>query len=157
SEPRVIEPEGETIKVPYANAKPLLDDWRRWPVQHDGRVKPFDSFCIETVRTISGRAKFEGKDPVAVVLSWVMLFRHAPAGKIDYARFEELKRRDEEPVFWTVAFEATANDAANSPDLKKIAQLAKKLDCDWDNYPFILCDYHELREKIFREKKGDDV
>src|SRR5262249_18511133 len=47
------------------------------------------------------------------------------------------------------------NEAANSPDRKRIDKLAKKLECDWDDHPFILCDYHELREAILRESKGE--
>jgi ABC-type transport system involved in cytochrome c biogenesis permease subunit len=156
-EPRVIEPEGQAIKVPFADAKALLDRWRRWPVQHDGRVKPFDSFSAETVRTITGRSKFEGKDPVAVVLSWMMPFRPAPAGTVDYTRIDELSRRSIDPVFWLVAFDREANDVANAPDRKRMAKLAEKLDCDWENYPFILCDYHKLREEILRAEQGDNA
>ncbi|HEV3260251.1 MAG TPA: hypothetical protein VG013_25570, partial [Gemmataceae bacterium] len=46
--------------------------WHALPVQ-EGRTKPFESFATEKVREITGRAKFEGTDPVAVVLSWIML------------------------------------------------------------------------------------
>src|SRR5262249_11833504 len=27
---------------------------------------------------------------------------------------------------------------------------------DWDNYPFILCDHHELRALVYREYQGED-
>jgi ABC-type transport system involved in cytochrome c biogenesis permease subunit len=68
--------EGEAVWAPY----------RRWVVQEDGRHKPFDTFCREAVLTITGRERFEavrsaatgrviveGHDPVAVVVSWMML------------------------------------------------------------------------------------
>jgi hypothetical protein len=42
--------------------------WHLLPVQEGGRIKPFESACEETVREITGRARFEGHDPVAVVL-----------------------------------------------------------------------------------------
>jgi ABC-type transport system involved in cytochrome c biogenesis permease subunit len=43
--------------------------WHALPVQH-GRVKPLQSFANETIRQITGRTKFEGHDPVAIVLAW---------------------------------------------------------------------------------------
>jgi ABC-type transport system involved in cytochrome c biogenesis permease subunit len=47
--------------------------WHAWPVQVDGRVKPFITAATEAVRQITGRAKFEGEDPVAVALQWMLL------------------------------------------------------------------------------------
>jgi ABC-type transport system involved in cytochrome c biogenesis permease subunit len=47
-----------------------LTAWHLLPVQEGGRIKPFESACEETVREITGRARFEGHDPVAVVLMW---------------------------------------------------------------------------------------
>src|SRR5262249_55789590 len=44
--------------------------WHQLPVQEGGRIKPFESACEETVREITGRARFEGHDPVAMVLMW---------------------------------------------------------------------------------------
>jgi ABC-type transport system involved in cytochrome c biogenesis permease subunit len=46
--------------------------WHLLPVQENGRVKPFASACEEAVRRTTGRAKFEGRDPVAVVLMWML-------------------------------------------------------------------------------------
>jgi ABC-type transport system involved in cytochrome c biogenesis permease subunit len=42
---------------------------RTLAIQHNGRVKPFDSFARETLWTITGRQRFEGRDPVDTVLS----------------------------------------------------------------------------------------
>jgi ABC-type transport system involved in cytochrome c biogenesis permease subunit len=92
------------------------DGFRRWVVQEDGRNKPFDSFCREAVRTVTGRERFEGNDPVAVVVAWMLL--HHP----DRARAEEIHRQ---------------------------------AGCDWEHHPFILCDYGELRELIYRDLRGD--
>src|SRR5262249_59121068 len=70
--------------------------WRSAVVHHDGRKKPFESFAVEDIRQITGGAKFEGKDPVAVVLSWMLTHGGEAQG------------------------------------------------INWEKYPFILCDYHEL-------------
>ena len=45
--------------------------WQSLAVQ-DGRTKPFQSACIEAVRQITGRSRFEGLDPVAIVLAWML-------------------------------------------------------------------------------------
>ncbi len=109
------------IKVPLIEEKVLWDTWRGWEVQHKGRVKPFDTFARETVRTITGKEKFEQNDPVAVVVSWMMIHRASPGAP------------------------------AGSSDEIKTAAVARKLDCNWENKPFILCDYTELREMIFKQ------
>jgi ABC-type transport system involved in cytochrome c biogenesis permease subunit len=68
-----------TFTVPdYAAA---YKAWRTLPSQVDGRTKPFETYAVEAVRTIHGRAKMAAaspkspaaKDPVAVVLDWMLL------------------------------------------------------------------------------------
>jgi ABC-type transport system involved in cytochrome c biogenesis permease subunit len=54
-------------KVPAYDYQP----WHSLPVQ-GGRTKPFETACAEEVLFITGRQKFEGLDPVAVVLAWIM-------------------------------------------------------------------------------------
>jgi len=111
-------PADHRIIVPYADNAALWEPLRRWPVQEDGRVKPFETFCREAVRTITGRERFEGNDPVAVVGSWLLLY---------------------------------------DPDRGRAGKLGRDMDADWENYPFILCDNHELRERLFRDFKGEDA
>ena len=50
---------GRKIAVPYADDIALLNSFRGWVVQEDGRNKPFDTFCREAVRSIAGRERFE--------------------------------------------------------------------------------------------------
>jgi ABC-type transport system involved in cytochrome c biogenesis permease subunit len=54
--------------------------WHALPVQ-SGRTMPFESACIANVRQITGKSKFEGKDPVAVVLTWMMFEGQKPKGE----------------------------------------------------------------------------
>lgn len=61
---------------PYEGLRPV-------PVQHGGRVKPFDAFCREMVRRVSGSESWRPRDPrtgepsgpaldpVAALLSWI--------------------------------------------------------------------------------------
>jgi ABC-type transport system involved in cytochrome c biogenesis permease subunit len=105
----VAPPTGRKAVVPYAGQQDLWAGYRRWAVQEDGRTKPFDTFCREAVRTITGRERFEGNDPVAVVVSWLL----------------------------------------SGSDARRPAR-----GCDWDRYPFILCDYRPLRELLYEEVRG---
>lgn len=133
--PKTIEKYDATIQVPYATDKQLLDLWRAKEIQVDGRTKPFGTFAIESVRTIYGREKLEihvadrkkpvKVDPVAVVLSW-MLSSQSRAG--------DLMR------------------PATLVNLPRTTEVREKLGCQWDDYPFIWCDFHELREEIYREE-----
>jgi len=44
---------------------------REVAIQEGGRKKPFDTFARETVRTITGREKFQGFDPIELIYSWL--------------------------------------------------------------------------------------
>lgn len=44
---------------------------REVAIQEGGRKKPFDTFARETVRSVTGREKFNGFDPVELILSWL--------------------------------------------------------------------------------------
>src|SRR5262252_1183262 len=114
----VAPPRDRKIAVPFADEVALWDSLRGWVVQEDGRNKPFDTFCREAVLTVTGRERFEGNDPVAVVVSWLMLY---------------------------------------DPDTNKAIKQARKAYCDWENYPFLLCNHHELREMLYREYRGEEA
>jgi ABC-type transport system involved in cytochrome c biogenesis permease subunit len=94
-----VEKKAPEVKLPNYD----VSAWHGLLVQHRGRTKPFESAAIETLRHITGREKFQGKDPVAVVLMWALL-------------------------------------KGNNAGTKFM---------DWENYPFILCEYQPLREAIF--------
>lgn len=47
-----------------------LDRFRHLAVQQGGRLKPFDTFALESVRYITGKAEFEKRDPVVTMLQW---------------------------------------------------------------------------------------
>ncbi len=114
------------IAIPLEDAVSVWDQFRRWVVQEDGRNKPFDTFCRESVRAITGRERFEqvrsmttghlvspGHDPVAVVASWLLL------GVADGKR-------------------------AAPPSTG----------CDWEHYPFLWCRNSELRSLIYGEQRN---
>jgi len=42
------------------------------PVQHGGRVKPFETFSKEAVMFVTGKAKFEGENPTELIWKWMV-------------------------------------------------------------------------------------
>lgn len=49
--------------------------WQSVPIQ-DGRIKPLQTASVEAIRQITGRTRFDGLDPVAVVLAWMLSGGH---------------------------------------------------------------------------------
>jgi cytochrome c-type biogenesis protein CcsB len=45
---------------------------RRLPVQHDGRVMPFDTLAREAVWNVTGKRSVWGVDPVAMTVAWAL-------------------------------------------------------------------------------------
>ncbi len=63
------------LGAPAAGAATLpdaaaVDELRRLPVQHDGRVMPLDTLAREAAFNVTGRIRWKGTDPVALVLGW---------------------------------------------------------------------------------------
>ena len=49
---------------------PAVESLRGLPVQSGGRLKPLDTLARESVRLVTGKASFQGRDPVVTLLSW---------------------------------------------------------------------------------------
>jgi hypothetical protein len=73
SSPAVAE---RRLYVPHAHNAGLWEPLRHWVVRVDGQPRLFESFCRESVRTITGIEHFEGNDPVPVVASWMLSGAH---------------------------------------------------------------------------------
>jgi ABC-type transport system involved in cytochrome c biogenesis permease subunit len=62
--------------VQTAIAQPVIPDTidlevvRALPVQHDGRWMPLDTVARDLVESVTGEIRWEGHDPVAVLLAW---------------------------------------------------------------------------------------
>jgi cytochrome c-type biogenesis protein CcsB len=68
-----VEPAAEPTPAAAAPAEPqtdLVESLRRVAVQHDGRVMPLDTLAREAVWKVTGERRWDGLDPVTVVLGW---------------------------------------------------------------------------------------
>jgi len=61
------------MHVPHARNEALWEPLRRWVLRVDGRPLLFESFCRQAVRAVTGEERFEDNDPLAVVVSWMLL------------------------------------------------------------------------------------
>ncbi len=57
--------EQDAITIP----SPALDILRHIVIQHNGRNKPFDSFARETLKLVTGKARWKEQDPVQTVFA----------------------------------------------------------------------------------------
>jgi hypothetical protein len=97
SESPTSPPTERHIHVPYAADAALWEPLRHWVVRVDGRTQLFESFCRKAVREITGDERFEGCDPLAVVVSWMLLDNVAESLKWDdypCLRCEDAELRD---------------------------------------------------------------
>ncbi|MBI4352455.1 MAG: cytochrome c biogenesis protein CcsA [Candidatus Omnitrophica bacterium] len=56
------------IAPAYADASSAINTAKHIPIQHNGRIKPFDSFARQTVKLITGSERWQKKEPTAVML-----------------------------------------------------------------------------------------
>lgn len=56
---------------PAWSAGPDLSAFRTLAIQHRGRLKPVDTFAAESVRLLTGKERFQGRDPLWQVLLWM--------------------------------------------------------------------------------------
>lgn len=59
-----------TVWAQTTPEKPAVEVLRGLPIQSGGRLKPLDTLARESVRLVTGKVEFQGRDPVAVLLSW---------------------------------------------------------------------------------------
>jgi hypothetical protein len=84
--------------VRFAADAELWEPLRHWVVRVRGRTRLFESFCREAVRRITGRERFEQRDPLAVVVSWMLDGRtwdHYPFVRCDDAELRAVLYRDD--------------------------------------------------------------
>ncbi len=56
---------------PSASAQSAYDILAEMPVQHNGRIKPFESFSREAALTVTGKNNFQGIPPTRLVWNWI--------------------------------------------------------------------------------------
>lgn len=73
------------LHIPFAKS-PVLEPLRAWTVQDEGRVQPFDTFCRVSVGVITGQEHYAGHDPLAIMISWLLLHEATDSRGIQLGR-----------------------------------------------------------------------
>jgi cytochrome c-type biogenesis protein CcsB len=63
------------------------------PIQNGGRIKPLDSYAREVVTFVTGRANFQGWDPVELIISWTANPESWENTQLILAQREDVKRQ----------------------------------------------------------------
>jgi hypothetical protein len=71
-QPHTPPPADRRIHVPYADDAKLWQPLRRWAVRAQGKTCLFESYCRDAVLAVTGEESFEQRDPLAVVVSWML-------------------------------------------------------------------------------------
>ncbi len=77
---------------PFSLAHASWDDAKSIPIQHNGRIKPLDSFARQTLKLVAGKETWQGKSACDFLLD--LLSTPESIGKINWIRvdFGELKK-----------------------------------------------------------------
>jgi len=121
-----------------------LDRFRLLAVQQGGRLKPFDTFAIESVRYITGKAEFEKRDPVVTLLQWWVLNEKVADLAVVEFRNQEWKKR------LGLAVEQRhfkAGELAKNPELVKVREQLHQMK-PGDKVPKSLEPAQELINKV---------
>ncbi|HTP53158.1 MAG TPA: cytochrome c biogenesis protein CcsA [Anaeromyxobacteraceae bacterium] len=128
-----------------ARADDLVDAIARLPVQHDGRVMPFDTVARESVWQVTGSRSWEGMDPVALATAWTFnpsATANAPVvalGGSDLARtagFPEGTRH------------ASFNQIVNNPRAMALIDEARRLEAQDQPRHGVLSDAEKLEQRL---------
>ena len=77
----------------FAENKFDLSTLRQIAILDQGRVKPFDTFARETVRAITGKTSFQGKDSVQVLIEWIAQPEAVMEQAVILSRYEPLNQK----------------------------------------------------------------
>ncbi len=126
-----------------------IEALKRLPVQHDGRVMPFDTLAREAVWNVTGQTRWQGLDATGLVLGWTIApdeWEHQPLVKIGstalaqeiglapgtkYAAFDDLARNRQLLGLVQQAHAAQQNDQKLSGTLAAASKLEERLNWMW--------------------------
>jgi cytochrome c-type biogenesis protein CcsB len=69
-----------------------LQSLARLPMQDSGRVKPLDTFARETVFLMHGKEKIDGRDPLEILLTWILQPQAWEETRFVEVRYQLLKK-----------------------------------------------------------------
>jgi len=139
---------GATARAATVPDAATVSELKRLPVQHDGRVMPLDTMAREAVGSITGRSRWQGYDPTALVVSWAVApdeWAHQPLVAIGsraltrelgyaegtHATFDELARNERLMVLVRQAHAEEQGGKKLSGNLAAASKLEDRLNTMW--------------------------
>ena len=113
------------------------DIWKSLPVQQNGRVKPFDTFSREILRTVYGRETYKKRSAVEVLLSWLIVPDFWDKTELILIEQKDIKKSLDFPVkskrFRPSELQGNQKLALHLVELKSLKQRKEKLDSYFQN------------------------
>ena len=106
--------------------------WKTLPLQHQGRIKPFDTFAREVLRTVYGKESYKNRPAVEIILSWLILPDFWNNTELILIEKQEIKKDLGLPVknkiFKPSELEKNQKLALQFVELESLKQMKKNLD-----------------------------
>lgn len=126
-------------------ASPTADALRRLPVQHDGRVMPFDTLARETVWTVTGASTWRGEDPVDTVSVWLFNPNTGAESPMVLVGSEALAKALDFPAATT---HASFVQFVRNPKLGALLQAARQAEAEQKPLQGLLQDARKLEQRL---------
>ena len=111
--------------------------WKVLPIQHQGRVKPFDTFSREVLRKVYGKESYKKRSAVEVILSWLIIPDFWDQTELIFIEDKHLQKRLDLPIkqkrFHPLDLQQNKKLAVQLVELKSLKQRKEPLDSYFQN------------------------
>lgn len=104
--------------------------WKYLPIQHQGRIKPFDTFSREILKTVYGKETYKKRSAVEVILSWLIVpdfWEKTPFILMDKKIIQNLKLPLKSKYFSPAELKSNSRLALQLAELKSLQQREETL------------------------------
>ena len=106
--------------------------WKSLPVQHQGRIKPFDTFSREILKVVYGKETYKKRAAVEVILSWILVPDFWEKTEFILIEKDEIKNSLDLPLkskyFRPSELKSAPKLAFHLAELKSLKQRGERLD-----------------------------
>ena len=124
--------EGKISNISKKELSQAQDVWKLLSVQHQGRIKPFDTFAREILRKVYGKETYQKRSAVEVILSWLIIPDFWENTKVILIEQKDIKQSLNLPVktkrFSPSELASNQKLALQLVELKSLKQKKERLD-----------------------------